>query len=349
MKKKNTAILVIALLFICLVTANALCAQKEIVFAGPGGAWKRNVEKFVIKPFEEKFNCKVNYAPGISADNLAKVIASRNNPQIDVLYCGDSQQIQGAYMGLFEKLDEKKIPNLANVYPNLRAEADYNSFNGVNGVGLVYNKEIFKEKGFSPPESVYDLFKPEYSGHVVMDSIVGNYGMGFFILLARVNGGSEKNIGPGFELSKKLSKSVFFFSRSPTDTTRVFQEGTAWIGYWGKVRQAMFAKTGFPMGFVPAKEGIPPNIMGASVVKNSKVTELGYELVNYMLSPEVQANMAKTLFIGPSVQNAKLAPEDAERVIYGTQQIEKLMTIDWLTVMERKAQWLERWNKEIQY
>jgi putative spermidine/putrescine transport system substrate-binding protein len=182
-----------------------------------------------------------------------------------------------------------------------------------------------------------------------MDSIIGNYGMGFFILLARINGGSEKNIDPGFELAKKLSESAFFFSRSPTDTARVFQEGTAWIGYWGKVRQAMLAETGFPIGFVPAKEGIPPNIMGAAVVKNSKVTELGYELVNYMLSPEAQVNMAKTLFIGPTVKNATLSAEDAERVIYGSEQIEKLMTIDWLTVMERKAEWLERWNKEIQY
>ncbi len=331
----------------------ALCAAvgvkaETLVFAGPGGSWQKIMQPLVIKPFEKECGCTVRYRPGSSNDNLARVIATKGNPEIDVMYSGNLQQIQGAAQGLFVPLKTDAVPNLANVWPNLLDDKKTNAFLGVIGGGFAYNTKIFEEKKIAPPTSIKDMLRPEFKGRLVIEGAASNYGIGMLVLMAEVNGGGVNNIEPGFTFAKKVAPSVVVFARKTTDTSRALQQGTAYIAWWGDVRARTLASTGFPLKWVPVKEGIPPIIMGASVVKGSKVSDTGFKLINHLLSKDVQELLASKLNIGPTVKNADLDKEVADRVIYGPDEVGKLMNIDWLTVAENKATWIDRWNREVQ-
>ncbi|MCG8545309.1 MAG: extracellular solute-binding protein [Alphaproteobacteria bacterium] len=331
----------------------ALCVAagakaETLVFAGPGGSWQKIMQPLVIKPFEKQCGCTVRYRPGSSNENLARVIATKDNPEIDVMYSGNLQQIQGAAQGLFLPLDTKAMPNLANVWPNLRDKKNTNAFLGVIGGGFAYNTKIFKEHNLAPPTSIKDMLRPAFKGRLVIEGAYSNYGIGMLVLMAEVNGGGVNDIEPGFAFAKKVAPSVVVFARKTTDTSRALQQGTAWIAWWGDVRARTLAATGFPLKWVPVKEGIPPIIMGASVVKGTKSADTGFRLVDYLLSKDVQELLADKLSIGPTVKNADLPKEVGDRVIYGPEEVGKLMDIDWLTVAKHKAEWIDRWNREVQ-
>lgn len=330
------------------VMLGAEAGAQTLVFAGPGGSWQRLMDTQVISRFRTMCNCTVRYLPSTSNESLARVIATKGNPEIDVMYSGDLQQVEGAMLDLFEDLDTTKVPNMANIYPELRAPTPKNAYLGIIGAGLIYNTRIFAERGIAPPTSVMDLLRPEFRGRVVIEGADSNYGMGMLILLARSAGGGVENINPGFELARRMRENVVVFARNTTDTTRAFQQGTAWIGWWGDTRAYTMADTGFPIGYVTASEGIPPIIMGASVVRGSRVTATAYQLVNFLLSPDVQSKMAEILSLGPTVRNATVDQATAARVIHGADAVRRVMVIDWTKVAPVKDAWIERWNREVQ-
>ena len=45
---------------------------------------------------------------------------------------------------------------------------------------------------------------------------------------------------------------------------------------------------------------------------------------------------------------SKLDPETAGKVVYGPEQIAKLTIPNWEVVNAKRAEWTERWNKEIE-
>lgn len=330
------------------LTSQAAVAE-TIIFAGPGGSWQKVMEAEAIRPFEKICGCDVRYQAGTSNESLARVVATKGNPEIDVMYSGNLQQVQGANLGLFLPLDEAKVPNLKTVWPNLRTPGDINANLSVIGGGLIYNADIFKEKGFAAPTSYKDLARPEFKGHIALQPTANNYGLGLVLLMAKDGGGGAENIDPGFEMAKKLSESAVVYARNAADMSRGFQQGTVWIAWWGDVRANTLAKT-FPAAkWVKAKEGIPPIFMGASVVKGTKVEGTAYKLIDYLLSKEVQERLAGKLSIGPTVTTAKLDPAVADKVIDGKDEVEALTDIDWNIVAAKKAEWIERWNREVQH
>jgi putative spermidine/putrescine transport system substrate-binding protein len=340
---KKTLLLASVLVGLHAGAANA----QALVIAGPGGSWQKLMEAEVIVPFRQLCACEVQYLSSTSNESLARIVATKANPEIDVMYSGDLQQVEGSLMGLFETLDTSRVPNLAMIYPHLRAPVATSAYTGLIGGGLIYNKKLFAEKGLTPPTSVKDLLKPEFKNRVVVEGAASNYGMGMLVLMAKAGGGGAENIEPGFELAQKLRENVVVFARNPADTTRAMQQETAWLGWWGDSRAYTLADTGFPVGYVNAVEGIPPIIMGASVVKGSKVSANAYKLIDYLLTPAVQEKMAEILSLGPTVPGVTLPPKVAERVINGA-QVAQVMTIDWSKVADKKDAWIERWNREIQ-
>jgi len=72
---------------------------------------------------------------------------------------------------------------------------------------IAYNSEYAKD----PPKSWEDLLDPKWEGKIIFPDITTSHGMGMLVLLAKLNGGSETNIDPGFEKIKELKSNVLTF------------------------------------------------------------------------------------------------------------------------------------------
>ena len=74
------------------------------------------IDKNVTRPFEAKCGCKIVYETGNNADRLAKLVARKDNPNVDVTLLGDASAKLAANQGLLEALDLKKLKNHARLY-----------------------------------------------------------------------------------------------------------------------------------------------------------------------------------------------------------------------------------------
>ena len=69
------------------------------------------------------------------------------------------------------------------------------------------NTKVFKEKGWATPTSWNDLKDPKFKKLLVIPPINNTYGLYTLMMFARMNGGGEKNIEPGFKVMKDRDQS----------------------------------------------------------------------------------------------------------------------------------------------
>jgi putative spermidine/putrescine transport system substrate-binding protein len=344
---KTKKLLWLFCLGVFLIVPSVSHAVTDLYVASYGGSFEDALKQKLDPIFEKKFNCKIHHVIGISAQTLAKVRIEKDNPQVDVAILDNGPSFQGTNEGLWANLDPKIVTNLENLYPIALHPNNNGVDMGVIAVGIGYNTQIFKEKGIAAPSSWNDLLKPELKQRVVIETIASGYGLTALMMLARSNGGSEKDIEPGFVKMKELKKSVVEFSPTSAKTSELFQSKEAWIGVTGNTRVYPLQDTGFPIDFAYPKEGAVFLGVSINAVKNSKNLRLAQEFINFMLSEEAQEVYAKMWSLGPMNKNLKLSPEAAKKCAYGP-DVAKLLKVDWSYINEHRPAWSERWMKEVE-
>jgi putative spermidine/putrescine transport system substrate-binding protein len=323
-------------------------AQTELVVAGYGGDFEKIFKDKLAPAFEKKHNVKILFVSGNSTETLARAQAQKNSPQMDVAFLDDGPLMQGAALDLWEPIDTEICTNMKDLYDIAKRKGNLGIDLGVQATGLMYNTEIFKQNGWAPPTSWADLGKKEYAGHLIMPPMTNGFGLLTVVMLARMNGGSETNINPGFEAMEKIKKNFLVFEPQPGKHSELFQSKQAWVGVWGNGRVYTLAETGFPVEFVYPKEGSPGIPMCLTVIKGTKQKKIANEFINYMLGKEAQIILTENFKTGPYNKTVKLKPETAKKVPYGEEQIGKLYKADWEAINKVRPEWTERWNKEIE-
>ena len=83
------------------------------------------------------------------------------------------------------------------------------------------------------------------------------------------------------------------------------------------------------------------------MVDKSANEALAQKFVQYLLSPPVQALLADSQGVAPANRKTQLSPEVAARVP-NPDAIGKLIRVDWDVVNLKRADWTQRWNREIE-
>ncbi|TDC06926.1 ABC transporter substrate-binding protein [Nonomuraea longispora] len=321
-------------------------APGTLVIAGYGGSYEEAFKQSVIPGFEKTCSCKVTYIAGSSTDTVAKLKAQQDAPQIDVALIDDGVQNQAVEAGLLAELDPKTVTNLPKVIDLARLPGDVGVGFSLNATGLAYNTDYYAEHGLRPPERLADLADPKLKGKVVMPSITQTYGLGALLMAAKVGGGSEQDIGPGFTGVKKVAANAVTFDTT-ADVSNYFLQGQAVATVWGNSRVQTLAKKGFPIKFVYPEEGALPLIATVNVVNKAPHADLAQKFVNTLLEPSAQQAMAASNFNGPVVEGVTLGPALAEQVV-GQERAADLRKLDWATINKSRSAWTDRWNKEIE-
>lgn len=320
---------------------------KQLVIAAYGGSFEKGMKESIIPAFEKKYNAKVTYITGSSADSLAKLQAQKDKPQIDVAFLDDGPQAQAKAFGLLAPLDPSKVTNLSEIHDVAKDPENIGIGIGLVATGLAYNTKTFQENGWNPPSSWNDLANPEYKGKLVLPSIANTYGVHMLVMMAKANGGSEANIEPGFAKMKEVAQNVLTYDKT-ADVSNYFLQGETVASAWGTGRVYTLKAKDFPIEFVYPKEGAVALVATGNVVKNAPNGDLAQDFVNFALSEEAQKTFAESVFFGPVNKNVKLEADIAEKVVYGEDQVKGLTRMDWKTINENRAAWTERVNKEIE-
>lgn len=330
---------------IALPTAGAWA--QTLYVGGSGGATETLMKEKIIPAFEARTGTKVVYVPGNSTDILAKIQAQKGKQEISLAIIDDGPMYQAVGQGLCASVERTGTVN--DLYDNARMVGDRSVGIAFIATGLGYNKDIFKRNGWAPPTSWKDLEDPKYKGKVVIPPITNGYGLLTLVMQARVNGGGEANIEPGFEtMVKKVAPNVLAWEPSPGKMAQMMQTGEAALVVWGNGRVQSVADQGAPVEFVYPREGAPVIMVAACVTEGAPQAKLGQQFLQHIVSPEVQAQMAQVLAWGPVSKKAQIAPDVAKKVVYGPQQVATLLAPDYNIINAKRAEWTQRWNRAVE-
>ena len=110
-----------------------------------------------------------------------------------------------------------------------------------------------------------------------------------------------------------------------------------------------YKERGLPIDFSWPTDPGPVKMMDVlTIVNGTKNRELALAWAQLALSPKTQAAYANQIYFGPTNSKVELDdPTVAERVIYGQEQVDQLVDLDWEYIIQQRPEWTERWNKEI--
>jgi putative spermidine/putrescine transport system substrate-binding protein len=327
------------------LAASGASAQQKFTVAAYGGSYEDMMRKEIIPAFEKKTGAKVEYVAGNSTDNIARMQAQRANQEIDVAILDDGPMYQAVALGLCGEL---KGVNYADLYPVANMKTGKSVTLGVVATGLMYNTKYYADNKLAPPTSWNDLKDARLKKKMVMPPMNNSYGLLTVVLMARLNGGGEKNIDPGFKVMKdEVAPNMLAFEPQPGKMTELFQSGQVVLGVWGSGRVKAFQDTGFPVEFVYPKEGAIALGISACPVAKPNASPLAQEFLAFMLTPEMQAVQAKGAGSGPVNKKTVLSPELQKGLPYGD-AVAKLITVDWDTINANRTAWNNRWTREIE-
>lgn len=321
--------------------------DKPTLYLGAyGGSYESIFRDSIIPAFEKTHDVEIVYVPGNSTDTLAKLQAQRNDQQIDVAIMDDGPTYQAINYGLCQS--QAQDAKLNDLYDFARFPDDKAAGVGIIAGGLAYNKAIFEEEGWDAPSSWDDLRDERFAGAINVPSISNSYGLYALVMMARMNGGGESDIEPGFQaFERDIAPNVLSFTPSPGKTSELYQNHEIVMSVWGSGRVQSLADTGFPIEFVYPEEGAVALVQGACLVEGTQHAGLAQAFIDYLMSPEVQILLARERGNGPTNKHVVLPEELADKVPYGD-RVANLVTLDWNTVNENRQDWTNLWNRRIE-
>ena len=316
---------------------------RKLVFATFTGSWEEAHRDVLVPAFKKASGQNMLLDAMLSVDQIAKVSAARSNPPIDVMLHDPGPALTAISQDLVEPFPVTSSKNYKDLIPEAQDATGPSMFFQV--VGLTYNPDKIK----TPPSSWADLFKPEYKGRVGMTNLNSTLGTGFLVELARMNGGNESNVEPGFAAIEKLKPSLAAVAANPGALAALYQQGQIDISPGNFNAIQILKARGVPVEWVAPKEGAIAFKTSIHIVKNSPNKELAAQLIDTALSFEVQTKLMQPPYlVVPTNSKVKMEGEIAKVLAKDTAELKKKFVFqDWKKINEKRPEWITRFNKEI--
>lgn len=325
---------------------SAVWAESTLYVAANGGSTEKLMKEKIFPAFEKEHpGTKVVQVTGTSTETLAKLQAQRKKPEIGVALIDDGPMWQALQLGFCTPVKPETYKDLYSM-SNIDGKA---VGIGLVATGLAYNTEAFKKLGLPAPDSWEALVDPQFKQKVVIPSITNTYGLHTLVVFARLRGGGEKNIEPGFKaMIEEAQPNVVSWEPAPGKLAEMFQNGSVILAAHGSGRVQALKNTGFPVEMVYPKEGAVSLQIAACAIDKSPEPELAQAFLEFLVRPENQALLAASEGWGPTNKTVELSPEVAKKVPYGAKAVENMLVMDWTAINPNRAQWTTRWNRTVE-
>jgi putrescine transport system substrate-binding protein len=299
------AAFVVAAAIVLVAIAGRATAQKERVVNFYN--WSDYIDPTVLDDFSKETGIKVRYDTFDSNDTLeAKLLAGKSG--YDVVVPTGYFLARQIAAGIFQKLDKSKLPNLANVWPEIASRlASYDPGNqyavnymwGTTGIGYNVNaaREMLGET--ASVDSWADVFEPakiarfKDCGIHLLDSSDDIMPAALHYLHLDPNSSEPGDLQKAADLLLKIRPYVRKFHSSEYLNALATGEICFVVGFSGDIKQAQKraaeAKGGVAIGYAIPKEGAQLWFDNLAIPKDAPDLAEAHALINYLLKPEVAA------------------------------------------------------------
>ncbi|MFZ3359438.1 MAG: polyamine ABC transporter substrate-binding protein [Xanthobacteraceae bacterium] len=288
---------------VCLFAQSALPAQRVVNYYN----WSDYQDPTVLDAFTKETGITVRYDTFDSNDTLeAKLLAGQSGYDVVVPTAYFlARQIKA---GIFQKLDKSKLPNLANVWPEIAQQlAVYDPGNqyavnymwGTTGIG--YNvKDVKRILGPDARIDSWDyVFDPDKlkkfkdCGVHFLDSSDDIMPAALHYLHLDPNSSDPGDLQKAADLLTRIRPYVRKFHSSEYLNALATGEICFAVGWSGDIKQAQRraadARAGIEIGYSIPKEGAQLWFDNLAIPKDAPHPQEAYELINYLIKPDVAA------------------------------------------------------------
>jgi iron(III) transport system substrate-binding protein len=251
--------------------------------------WPENWARPMFQEFEKATGIKVNFVRFSSGEALARVIAEKNNPRVDVLFGGP---VETHAAGIKEGIFEPYKPSSFSVLP-ARFKHPEAQWVAIADDPLVFmsNNKFLKENNLKPPASWYDLLNPAYKNMIQMaDARTSGTAVTRIFSILEV---FDRDEGKAFDYMKKLRPNVQLYTKSGGGGTLPVGLGQAGGGIFFIVDALDTQQKGYDVAVSFPKEGIGTAAEAIALLKGAKNPEVGKKLIDWAASPAMQSLFAK--------------------------------------------------------
>ena len=301
--------------------------------------WPENWARPMLQEFEQTTGIKVNFVRFSSGEALARIIAEKGNPRVDVLFGGPVETFAA---GIKEGIFEPYKPPSFNALPARFKQAE-GYWTAIADDPLVFmtNAKFLKEGGLKPPASWEDLLNPAYKGMLQMaDARTSGTAVTRIFSIIEVNGRNEDK---AFDYMKKLRRNVQVYTKSGGGGTLPVGLGQAGGGIFFIVDALDTKAKGYDVVVSFPREGIGTSAEAIALLKGAKNPDAAKKLIDWATSPAMQSLYArhKINFV-PANPEVKVEPSLAE-VLKGA----KIFPIDDAYAGANRKRVVDRWINEV--
>jgi iron(III) transport system substrate-binding protein len=246
--------------------------------------WPENWARPMFEEFEKATGIHVNFVRFSSGEALVRVIAEKNNPQVDVLFGGPVEtHSAGIKEGVFEPYKPPSYDVLAD-----RFKDPQGYWVGIADDPLVFmsNNKFLAENKLNPPGSWNDLLDPAYKGMIQMaDARTSGTAVTRIFSILQI---FDRDEAKAFDYMKKLRANVQVYTKSGGGGTIPVGLGQAGAGIFFIVDALKTQQEGYDVAVSFPKEGIGTSTEAIALIKGAKNPEAAKKLIDWSASPAMQ-------------------------------------------------------------
>ncbi|MCK9303561.1 MAG: ABC transporter substrate-binding protein [Bacteroidales bacterium] len=290
----------------------------------------------VFEAFTKDTGIKVNFVRLSSGEALSRIIAEKDNPQVDCLWGGPSDTYDaGVQEGVFlqyKPAEADKIP------ANYRSSDGYWTGIGVIPLTFLFNNSFLEKHNLKAPSSWYDLLDPAYAKQLQMaDARTSGTATERIYSLVQAFGEDE-----AFAYQKKLNANIQLYTKSGAGGAMPTATGQAAGGVFYLVDALDIVNQGYPVTLTYPKEGVTYGVEGSGILTGCKHLEAAKKLMDWASTQKLgDVMMANNICYLPTRPDVKVTNPalDLSKV--------KLLEASSVWKGENRARLVDRFVKEI--
>lgn len=244
--------------------------------------WSERYATAVFDEFTLETGIAVNFLRFPSGEVLARLIAEKENPQVDVFFGGIADAfVAGKKEGIFEQY----VPGGAETIPAaFRDPEGYWTGVAMNPICFMFNRPFLEKNALEPPASWQDLLDPVYrNGLIMADARTSGTAVSRLFSLVLAMGENE-----AFAYQKKLDENMQQYTKSGAGGALPIGRGQAAGGVFFLVDALEMQQTGYDIVISYPREGVVYGVEAMGLVKGAKNPELAKRFLDWAASPDMQ-------------------------------------------------------------
>lgn len=318
---------------------------KVTLFAFLGGDLAKMPKEFAEEYQRKHRNVEIAIYEQSNTVGYTKMLAQRKadpeSPLVNLGFFNPTTTVQGVDDDMWEKLDYGALTHAEEIYESMQRKDGFGIGIGTDQYGLVYNKEKITDR----PTSWKALWDEKYRGKLCL--FKGPWYA--LVMAARLNGGSEKDVDPGWDLWRKNAKQIRLMVESNPQYLNVLSNGTAPLTSYFAGTSQQWIRSGAPLTYVVPDEGAIQQPVYLQAVKGSTEDQLevAHDIIDQMISPKWCTRWAEASVETPANSKAKL-PEDLRGLpAFSEKTRAGFIDIDFDVVGRHIAEWQQQWDRDV--